>query len=208
MLWLPQAFDIHLKKSLHTANDCAEDFSICDILYYLFNTIEINEGELCIALVDGKDALDIDRGPGKHRRVNLCIGETGVAARADLDGLAAHIEVLADGICRRVLQQGGLEFRIRNLSGIISGIGIIELSGIQVADETLLGHRPGRYAPRRIRDRLVVLACAGKEYPVGRGLLVLVGVYVDQAEDLVGVGQAVKLDIAADAPVFRTECQL
>lgn len=57
-----------------------------------FNTIEINEGELCIALVDGKDALDIDWGPGKHRRVNLGVCETGVAARADLDGLAAHFE--------------------------------------------------------------------------------------------------------------------
>ena len=131
------------------------------LLDHFLNSIKVYQGELCLTLIDSEDSFDVDRGATEDGLVNLGVCEAGIAAGADLHGLTAHIEVLADGICRCVLQQGGLEFRIRNLSGIISGIGVIELSGIQVADETLLGHRPGRYAPRRIRDRLVVLACAG-----------------------------------------------
>ena len=89
------------------------------LLDHFLNSIKVYQGELCLALIDSEDSFDVDRGATEDGLVNLGVCETGVAAGADLHGLTAHIEVLADGIRRRVLQQGGLEFRIRNLSVIM-----------------------------------------------------------------------------------------
>ena len=57
--------------------------------------VKVDEGELGIALIDGEDAFDIDWCTGEDGRIDLGVGEAGVAAGADLNILAAHFEVLA-----------------------------------------------------------------------------------------------------------------
>lgn len=65
------------------------------ILLCLFHPVKVDEGELGIALIDGEDAFDVDLGSGEDGRVDLGVGEAGVAAGADLNILAAHLEILA-----------------------------------------------------------------------------------------------------------------
>ena len=136
------------------------------------NAIKVYQGALSLPLIDSEDSFDVDRGATEDGLVNLGVCEAGIAAGADLHGLAAHIEVLADGIRRRVLQKRGLELR-HGLAGVC-GTGI-EYTGIQIIPEAFLGHSPGCNAPRLVRE----------ENPVVVVLLVLVLIHIDKAEDLV-----------------------
>lgn len=66
------------------------------LLFYFFNAVKVDEGELGGIFIDGQDALDIYLGFAvKDGRIDLSVGEAGVAAGADLHILATHLEVLA-----------------------------------------------------------------------------------------------------------------